>query len=139
MLYTSHGHVISSTQGDDPKPEKVARCGGIGLCEICQKESAHKMSKKTKGGKKPLFKKLDINALLDLACWNAENFSEFEEWTAKQSEILQDPEKGFEDVPPFVGWRRYSITLHCVEMTIIARKHPDNKGYQIRDYLVRDH
>ena len=89
--------------------------------------------------KKPPFKKLDMNALLDMSCWNPENFSEFEEWTAKQQEILEDPDKDFKDVPPFAGWRRYSIVLHCNEVIVIARKHPANGGYQIRDYLVQDH
>lgn len=37
-MYTSHGHHIVGTIKSAP-PEKVARCGGPGLCELCSKES----------------------------------------------------------------------------------------------------
>lgn len=89
--------------------------------------------------RRPPFKKLDMNVLLDMACWQAENFEEFEEWNKKQYAILEDPEKSQDDIPPYVGWRRYSVILHCAEIVIIARKHPANGGYQIRDYLVQNH
>lgn len=40
MAFTSHGHHISGTiLIDADKPERVARCGGPGLCSECSKEA----------------------------------------------------------------------------------------------------
>lgn len=90
-----------------------------------------------KSTKKPPFKKLTLDMILEMACWNPENFEEYQ--TYQQSIVDMPKETKVQDYPIFTGWRRYSITLHCVEMTIIARKHPANNGYQIRDYIARDH
>lgn len=95
--------------------------------------SADKSEKKPV--KKPPFKKLDMNALLDMSCWNPENFGEFEAWQEKVQNL--PPEET--DIPDYMGKRRYNITLHCVTITITARRHPDNKGYQIFGYVVQDH
>lgn len=40
MTYTSHGHHIPFTRETEPKPDRVARCGGVGLCPVCAKEAA---------------------------------------------------------------------------------------------------
>ncbi len=40
MAYTSHGHQIPGTLHDEPWPVKVARCGGINLCEVCRRDAA---------------------------------------------------------------------------------------------------
>jgi len=34
-MYTRHGHQIDGTIVETPLPEKVARCGGPGLCAQC--------------------------------------------------------------------------------------------------------
>lgn len=81
--------------------------------------------------KKTPFKKLDMNLLLEMACGTPENL---DDWRKYQQEVLELPENA--DVPNYRGWERFTITLHCSVVTVIARKHPDNKGYQIRDYLV---
>lgn len=42
MTYTSHGHRIRFSPGDENPPKSRARCGGPGLCKVCsQEESAY--------------------------------------------------------------------------------------------------
>lgn len=40
MSYTTHGHHIQGTPTAGAKPERVARCGGPGLCRMCSLESS---------------------------------------------------------------------------------------------------
>lgn len=39
-MYTSHGHHIQGSVVDTQKPDKIARCGGPGLCETCSVEAS---------------------------------------------------------------------------------------------------
>lgn len=84
--------------------------------------------------KKPPFKKIDLGFILDRACGNPENFEEYQEW---QKKVVLTPK---DEVPePFRGYNRYRITLHCLDIIVVARKHPDNNGWQIKDFIVEDH
>jgi hypothetical protein len=40
MAWTSHGHHISGSTITEHRPEKVARCGGPGLCRECSREAS---------------------------------------------------------------------------------------------------
>ncbi|WP_299488813.1 DUF6275 family protein [uncultured Gordonia sp.] len=39
MAYTSHGHQVAGTPVETPRPDRVARCGGPGLCKVCSPEA----------------------------------------------------------------------------------------------------
>lgn len=43
-MYTKHGHQIRGTPVEGEKPEKVARCGGPGLCAACSIEAIFHLS-----------------------------------------------------------------------------------------------
>src|SRR5690606_19345815 len=79
---------------------------------------------------KKKLKKLTLNDLLEVSCWNPDNFSQWEKWNKEQANSVQ---KG-EDVKPYSGVRRYDIQLHCTQYVIRARKH-SNGGYQILDFI----
>lgn len=83
---------------------------------------------------KQKLKKLTLNDLLEVSCWNPDNFSQWEKWQKEEAESIQ---KG-EDVKPYPGVRRYDIQLHCSQYVIRARKHR-NGGYQIIDFISQAH
>lgn len=76
-------------------------------------------------------KKFTLNNILDRACGNPEDFADYEKWTRSESEKPLD-------LSTYKGWMRYEVTLHCVTMTIIAKKHP-NGGYIVKDWIEREH
>lgn len=43
-MYTKHGHQIRGTPVEGEKPDKVARCGGPGLCSACSIETVFALS-----------------------------------------------------------------------------------------------
>lgn len=78
------------------------------------------------------FKKLTVNDLLDRACWNPENFEEFQAWLRERN---INPAS---DIKKYQGVRLYDIQLHCTQFVIRARAH-ENGGYQIFDFIEKDH
>lgn len=44
MAYTTHGHHIPGTTKEG-RPDKVARCGGPGLCKTCSMEATIETNK----------------------------------------------------------------------------------------------
>lgn len=74
--------------------------------------------------------KLTIKMLLDHACSNPDDFEHWEQWHNEHKSAM--------DYVPYPGYSRYTISLHCREVTVIARKLP-NGGYHIKDMLWQDH
>lgn len=88
---------------------------------------------------KPKQPKFDMNFLFMTSCWDPDDFKEFEAWNVSQYELRND-----KDIPetdkhiPYPGWRRYSITTHCITYTVVA-KLAKNGGWHIREYIAKDH
>lgn len=38
MPYTRHGHAYGIMNLDEPKPIRIARCGGPAICDVCKTE-----------------------------------------------------------------------------------------------------
>ncbi len=54
VMHTSHGHHIPGTFGESAIPRgDVAKCGGVGLCQICTYEAEEATSKKSYSAMKP--------------------------------------------------------------------------------------
>ena len=47
--WTSHGHAIPWMVQSNPRPEKVARCGGVKLCIVCGREALGLLKVKSGG------------------------------------------------------------------------------------------
>lgn len=75
---------------------------------------------------------MSIDLLLSISCSNPEDFQDFEDWEIQRR---NNPEWDLH----YRGWNRYNITLHCMDVTIIARLLEDNKTFEIREYLLQDH
>lgn len=74
--------------------------------------------------------KLTIGVLLEHACGNPDDFEHWTQWNSKIREQMK--------YVPYPGYLRYTISLHCQEVTVIARKLP-NGGYHIKDMLWQEH
>ena len=50
--WTSHGHPIPWMARSGPRPEKVARCGGVKICIVCGREALGVLKVKSGGEEK---------------------------------------------------------------------------------------
>lgn len=67
MAYTRHGHHIPNSleAGAAHRPKNVARCGGVGLCVVCNSEAARWRDSNATEIKPPRQNKLPIYAIAD--------------------------------------------------------------------------
>lgn len=71
MAYTRHGHHIPNSleAGAAHRPKNVARCGGVGLCVVCNSEAAQWANsniteiKPARQNKLPVYANVDHNGL----------------------------------------------------------------------------
>lgn len=82
---------------------------------------------------------LNLNALLSLSCSNPDDYVDYQEAQSLhrqgKSDSRFDPEVEYFR---YLGWSRYSIVLHCIEVTVIARRVGEDK-YEIREWFIKDH
>ena len=80
--------------------------------------------------------KLTLGTILENASREPDNIRHYEEWAAIER-LSEDLQMSVDGKPtPYSGWWRYRLDLGESTIVIIARQHPVNFGWQIKDYIL---
>lgn len=86
-------------------------------------------------------KPLTLALILEHECSSPEDWKAYQEFSQEDQfwHSLPREERAKVKQPEWTGWNIYRITLHCNIIEVVARKLPSGVGYEVREYLIRDH